>query len=85
MTKVQKKVLRQKAPRVVAVVLTVTLLAVALFLTLRSAVDLPVVYKSVPGTVVGCAGPDGKKAEANSPTCQNILHGQYEVVWVTPG
>jgi len=85
----QRKVLRQKAlnaaPKVALALLIAGVLAVAVIL-IHSVTDLPVVFKAVPGKVVGCAGPDTgwKQVGAENPTCQRILKGQYEVEWVPP-
>jgi len=70
------------------VLLTFVLIVLGIFLggSVRSALDLPVVYKAVPGRVVGCSSEatGWKMVDAKSPTCKKVLANQYNVVWVAP-
>ena len=67
-----------------------TFLAIVLGIILagyvRSLSELPVVYKALPGKVVGCASKDTRwqMVDANTTVCKDILSGQYEIEWVSP-
>ena len=70
------------------VILTLVLIVLGVFLggSVLSVLDLPVVYKAMPGKVIGCSSEatGWKMVDAKSPTCKKVLAGQYNTEWVSP-
>ena len=86
MQNVQKKVQRSRVRQVIIPVILAMILVGMLAMIAHSVAETPVVFKAMPGWVVGCASPDTgwKQVRADSPICKRVLKGQYEVEWVSP-